>query len=77
MISISQLQSDFFSYMKESNEKIENLNARLEHCEVLELEKLELRISQLVTRISEIEKFVTGSKPDFYPVINRDFEDKD
>ena len=78
MITISQLQSDFFSYIEESTKKIENINARLEHQEIYEIDRIVCKINQLEKRISEIERFVTGSKPDFYPVIIRDIiEDKD
>ena len=70
------LQSDFFSYIEQNQETILNLNCKLEEIQTEQIQILENRISQLLERIEKLEKFVTGSK-DYYPVIHRDFEDKD
>ena len=77
MITISQLQSDFFSYIEENQETILNLNCKLEEIQTEQIQILEKRLSQLLERIEKLELFVTGSKPNYYPVIIRDFEDKD
>ena len=72
------LQSDFFSYIEQNQETILNLNCKLEEIQTEQIQILENRISQLLERIEKLEKFVTGSKPDYYPVITRDIiEDKD
>ena len=75
-LSLDQIQRDFFSYIEENQETILNLNCKLEEIQTEQIQILEKRISQLLERIEKLEKFVTGSK-DYYPVIIRDFEDKD
>jgi cob(I)alamin adenosyltransferase len=75
-ISISQLQKDQESIISDYTERFENMNCYLEEIQTDQIQILETRINQLLERIEKLEKFVTGSK-DYFPVINRDFEDRD
>ena len=63
-ISISQLQSDFFSYIEENQETILNLNCKLEEIQTEQIQILEKRISQLLDRIEKLELFVTKGTKD-------------
>ena len=63
-ISISQLQSDFFSYIEENQETILNLNCKLEEIQTEQIQILETRVNQLLERIEKLELFVTNGTKD-------------
>ena len=63
-ISISQLQSDFFSYIEENQETILNLNCKLEEIQTEQIQILEDRVNQLLERIEKLELFVTNGTKD-------------
>ena len=75
-ISLDQIQKDQTAIISDYTERFENMNCYLEEIQTEQIQILEKRISQLLERIEKLEKFVTGSK-DYYPVIIRDFEDRD
>ena len=75
-LSLYQIQKDQTAIISDMNERFENMNCYLEEIQTEQIQILEKRLSQLLERIEKLEKFVTGSK-DYYPVIIRDFEDRD
>ena len=75
-LSLEKIQKDQESIISDYTERFENMNCYLEEIQTEQIQILEKRLSQLLERIEKLEKFVTGSK-DYYPVIIRDFEDKD
>ena len=76
-ISLDQIQKDQTAIISDYTERFENMNCYLEEIQTEQIQILEKRLSQLLERIEKLEMFVTGSKPNYYPVIIRDFEDKD
>ena len=75
-LSLYQIQKDQTAIISDYTVRFENMNCYLEEIQTEQIQILEKRLSQLLERIEKLEKFVTGSK-DYYPVIIRDFEDRD
>jgi cob(I)alamin adenosyltransferase len=64
LITISQLQRDFFSYIEENQETILNLNCKLEEIQTEQIQVLENRINQLLERVEKLELYITNGTKD-------------